>query len=658
MPKTKKARPATEETLPIPSPSEDFYGYVNYAWLRDTPIPPSESVWGSFNILAHTTFARLKGIAEHLSADSQQAKKGSNEQLVADFYRSGMDMDTRNKLGLEPLSELRAAIHDVADTAEALRAIAQLKLKGVSPFFGTYFNEDSKKAGSNALYMYQAGLGLPNREYYLKDEASMEDVRGKYKQYISTIFQLTGRTKTEAANAAKSVYTIEYALAQASITEEETREYDKNYFKYTVATADKDFPGIDWGVYFGALGKPDIQDFVIMQPQFMKKVGEVLQHTDLGSIKDYMEFRLLNTMAGALDTQFADASFAFNGKVLSGLKKPRPLWKRTVSALHTTPLTEVIGPLYCAEFFNPQDKVKIMEMVANVREAFRERVRGLDWMTPQTKELTWKKLDIITFKMGFPDEWLDVSKVTINADTHAANRMALAEFNFKRKLATLEGPYDRSEWHMPPTLVNAYSDLKREMTYPAAILQHPFYDSARDDAYNYGSIGMVIGHELTHFFDDQGCKFDLNGNLTDWWTDQDRHNFQEKTKEFVRYYSRLTADGLQVNGQLTLGENIADVAGMIIAYDALQKSKIGKDDTNVLIDGLTAEQRFFVGYARLWAQKITPELARERILTDPHAPAKVRVNGVLAANPQFHAAFGVEPGDQMYTSPSVQPKLW
>ncbi|HEY5141074.1 MAG TPA: M13 family metallopeptidase, partial [Methylococcales bacterium] len=329
-------------------------------------------------------------------------------------------------------------------------------------------------------------------------------------------------------------------------------------------------------------------------------------------------------MANSLSQDFIDASFGFNSQVLYGAKEPRPLWKRTILALHATQLTQAIGPLYCEEYFNPDDKAKVMEMVGHIREAFRENVQELDWMDQPVKELTGQKEDQITFKMGFPDQWEDVSEVDVRGDTYAANRLALAEFATRRELAKIGKPYDRSEWHMAPTEVNACADLKREMTFPAAILQRPFYVPSRDVAYNYGAIGAVIGHELSHFFDDQGSNYDIEGNLNDWWTEEVKEQFKTRAQKFVKYFGHLAMEGVKVNGELTLGENIADVAGLKFAFAALKKH-LAKGDAEPIVDGLTPEQRFFVGFARLWAQKIRPELAEVYALTDPHAPSEVRV---------------------------------
>lgn len=644
------------ETTNAPEAWNDFFRHVNQEWLDTTPIPSTEARWGSFDIARHRTAERLRDIAENLQHE-HDLSKGSPEQQVRDFYASVLDMEARNAAGVSPLDELRTTINETTNGHDAVKAVAELRLSGVRAFFGLWFGEDDKKAGNNALYVSQGGLGLPNREYYLNDDAKSEEVREKYKQYMTNVFQKLGRSEDEAVEAASAVYAIEHEIAEIHRPSAEVRDVEKNYHKYTLDEAKASFPEIDWEAYFTTLGKSDIKDFVIKQPEVIKRVGELLQTSDIAAIKDYMEFRLLDSYAGTLSEEFEAESFKFNGQTLQGLKEPKPRWKQAISIMDTSLLNHAIAPMYCREHFNEQDKLQSMAMVADITEAFRERVENLDWMTDQTKALTLKKLDNIVFKMGFPDNWLDISGIDIRPDSFATNRMNISRFNIKRELARLEEPFDHTEWLMPPTEVNACSDLKREMTFPAAILQPPFYDPERDDAYNYGAIGGVIGHELTHFFDDKGCMFDLNGNVNDWWSDEDRERFEKKTRKFVEYFGSLTADGLQINGELTLGENIADVGGITVAYYALQK-KLERDDGHKIVDGLTPEQRLFTGWAKVWAKKVTPELAKQYILIDPHSPAEVRVNGVLSIVPEFHDAFKVTPGDGMHVDAENLPTLW
>ena len=643
------------EIMTYPTPNEDFYRHVNGEWLDNTELPASEAIWGSFHIARDRTMRKLNEIAETLQ-DTTELEKGSPEQQVRDFYHSGMDMETRNRLGVEPLHDLRRQISDIANVTDALKAMAELRLKGTRTFFYLGIGEDDKNAGHYALFISQGCLGMPDRDYYLEDNESMEETRQKYKAYISTIFQKLGLPKDEADGAAEGVYNIEHTLAEASKPSAEARPIDENYVKFTLEEAKQKFPSIDWDTYFAALGKSDIKDFVIQQPEFLTKVGEILQNTNIQHIKDYLEFMLIDSKGGSLSEDFKDEWFKFNGQVLSGLKEQQPLWKTTVTTLDGTMLTNAIGPMYCRENFDRDDKAESELMVADVRAAALDRIKALDWMTPETQDLMLQKVNNIIFKMGFPEKWIDVSSIDIQPDTYLENLMRLSEFTFTRSLNRLEEPYDFSEWLMNPTEVNACSDLKREMTFPAAIHQMPFYDRSQDFAYNYGALGGVIGHELTHFIDDEGCKYDLNGNVNDWWTDEDKERFAEKTQKYIDYYNEIEVGGLKVNGKLTLGENIADHGGITIAYYALQRRL--EREGRATIDDLTPEQRLFTGWARVWVRKITPELAQQRILTDPHSPAEARSNGVLAIVPEFHEAFGITESDKMFIKPEDRPVLW
>lgn len=639
-----------------PTPGEDFFRHVNGEWLENTEMPAGEPRYGTYDMIGHRTTKRLRTISENLQRNDELVK-GSVEQQVRDFYQSGVNMEARNELGLDPLAEQLQVIRCIANRDDVVRTIAFLRSKGTATFFSSSYAEDDKMAGTNALYIGQSGLSLPNRNYYFKDDEASKDVRENHKKFKTILFQMLDRTPDEAEQAAEAVQRIEYTLAEASLPAAEARIADKNYFKFTPEQANDEFAGIDWNIYFDTLGKPDIKDFVIQQPKFIKKVGEILQNTDINDIKYYLEFTLVNSCAGSLSQEIYDVNFAFKGQVLSGLKVPQPLWKQIVGRFNGIALKNAVGPLYCQEYFDQESKVKLEQMVSDVKDTFRDRVLQLDWMSSETKELTLQKLDNISFKMGYPEQWPDVSDIDIQPNAFLQNLMNMAESSNKKRLAQLDEPFDLSEWEMPPTMVNACSDLKREMTFPAAVLQAPFFDPNQDDAYNYGAIGATFGHELTHFFDDEGCKYDLDGNLNEWWNEQDKTNFENKTQAFAEYFGSLKANGLQVDGQLTMGENIADVGGIKIAYGAY-KRKLAREGVREIVDGMTPEQRFFTGWARKWAGKVTLEYAKRSNLTDPHSPAEIRVNGVLAITPEFHEAFGIKAGDNMYVSPDDQPKLW
>lgn len=651
--------PNTGETPNYPSPGEDFFRHVNGEWLENTKMPEGHARYGSYDIIGKRTTEDLVDIADDLCghADSD-FEKGSPEQQVRDFYFSGISMATRNERGLHPLDNLRTEIASIQDREDIVPVVAKLRRSGVSSFFSVGFDEDDRQAGSNALYIGQGGLGLPNREYYLQNDKRRLDIRYYYNEFQQAGFVLLGKEPDEAAQSAEAAYNIEHSLAVSSLPAAEARIADKNYFKFTLDEAKQEFPGIEWDEYFSVLGKSNINSIVVQQPEFLHKVEELLQFGDIDDIKSYLEFSLFNTYAAHLDQEAIDVNFAFKGGVLSGISQQKPLKERIVDMFNGLPLKDAIGPLYCERHFDEASKAKLVEMVGDVKSAFADRVARLGWMSYETKSLTMQKLDNISFKMGYPDQWNDVSDVDIVPNEYAKNLMTMSAYSLDKKLGSLDEPYDRSQWHMPPTLVNACSDLKREMTFPAAVLQAPFFDPNQDDAYNYGAIGCTMGHELTHFFDDQGCKFDLEGNMNSWWNKADEDNFTKKTRPFAAYFGSLTFMDMQINGDLTLGENIADVGGIKIAYGAYQKKLARDGGANEIVDGMTPEQRFFVGWARKWMTMITPEAAERQITTDPHSPGKIRVNGVLAITPEFHKAFGLREGDPMYVAPENLPTLW
>jgi len=642
---------------PRPSPRENFFGFVNHDWLQKTEIPADQARWGTFNILIEKTTNQLNSI----SLDTQRetvAKKGSHTQLIRDFYTSAMDTDIRNRRGTEPMRGFFSDIDRSADPKSISETIAKLHLAIANPFFGFYVSPDLKAPEINALTIWQGGITMPERTYYIDDNEEARKTKNEFKKYINNIFKLSGSDTKSAENAADTVLRIEQSLAEASLPKAELRDKEKNYNKFTLEEAKTAFPGIDWDIYFGTLGIPDVGSIVIGQPGFMKKVSEIVQSEDPRDLQTYMKFKVLNESANTLTEDFGKERFNFFGKTIQGLEEQKPLWKRTIDRMGDTLLTDALGPLYVERHFNSNDKARIMEMVGNITQSFKERIIGLDWMDEATKPLALEKTDRVTYKMGFPDKWVDISGVEINSDTYAENNFNLNRFEANRDLQKVNKPVDKTEWGMPAIMVNASArQTTLEMTFPAAILQSPFYDSAADEAYNYGAIGYVIGHELSHFADDQGSKFDVNGKLNNWWPEKVKTAFAEGTTKFIEYYNKFSSSGHHVKGEQTLGENIADVAGLAIAFDAFQHHLQNGGD-NSFKDGLTPEQRFFVGFGRVWKQKIRQEEAIRRSITDVHAPDDVRVNAVAALNPDFHRAFGVKPGDEMYTAPEDRPKLW
>lgn len=639
------------------SPREDFYLHVNSKWLKDHPMPASESRWGTFDVLIDTTMRQLKAICE----DTQgvvDAPKGSNAQIIRDFYRSGMDMDRRDREGVAPVQGLLAEIDNLSSAKDAAFALGKLMKKGISPFFDAGVDKDVKNPDMAVLYLSQGGLGMPDRDYYLEDTEEMDKTREAYKAYMVRIFLLSGYSLQRAEEAAKAVYDIEYKLAQVSRPKEVVREVEKNYNKYSVRKANKDFAVLRNG-YLKAAGGSHLRNLVVMQPEFLKGVDDVLDG-DLGAVKEYMKWNVLNESAGFLSSDFGNARFDFYSKTLQGLKEQQPLWKRVVRAMqgrYGTPLTEALGPLYVERHFSSEAKDMLYQMVEDVRDAFKDRVASLDWMDKDTKKLVYKKVDKITFKMGYPDKWVDVSSIGVDDLSYVENQQKVREFEFNRKMKEAGGPADWSEWVMNPTIVNACADQMREMTYPAAILQDVFFDPEKDMAYNYGSFASIIGHELTHFVDDQGSKFNADGKLEDWWPQSVKDGFEAGSKAFVTHYNKYSVQGVPINGEFTQGENIGDVAGLTIGLEAYKRYQARTGD-NAVKDGLTPEQRYFVGYARTECEHKTLERVKLASKTDPHSPSEVRVNAALAIIPEFVEAFDIKPGDKMYVDPATYPKLW
>ena len=640
-----------------PSPRENFFRSINHRWLQENSIPPSESRWGTFLVLNDTLLKELGSISA-AAGEKKDAREGTHGQLVGAFYTSGIDMESRNRVGLEPIKPYLSEIDQIKDRQDVMSAVVTLHLSGIRPFFASYAHTDYKNSDMNTFYVAQSGLGMPDKDYYLKEEKA--EIKGKYKGHIARMFELAGYTEDQAKEASESVLTIEEKLAKASFSKVELREKDKNYNKFTLKQASESLPDIDWNAYLGGLGLENVPEFIIKQPSFMAEAGKLMQEASLKDIKHYLAFTVLRSTGNIVGEDFAQEKFNFTGKVLQGQKEQKPVWKQVISNMQNGMMAEALSPLYVGEHFDQDDKKRVVKMVDNLKESFAQTLEGTEWMTEGTKRAALGKLKNIKLKIGYPDKWIDISGVAMEPDSYAANNLNLDAFDVRRNLGKVGQPVDRTEWVIAPVIVNAVADqLANEMTFPAAILQPPFFDSSADEAYNYGAIGAVIGHELTHFFDDQGRKFDAAGNMQDWWKKEDETAFKQRAAQFVEYYKKYKADGVPVNAELTLGENIADVGGLTIALGAFEKymEKEGIDK-NELVDGLTAEQRFFVGWARVWAGKVRPEEAERLRISDPHAPGEVRVNAVLSLIPQFADAFGVKPGDKMHTPPEDRPKLW
>lgn len=636
-------------------PQDDFYHYANGGWLQKNKIPADESRWGSFIILRHKAEHALKAIVEELLA--RHATAGSEEQLVGDLYRSGMDIARRNTLGAKPLDPFRKEIAAVRDTKELLALIARFHKLGVAVPWGTLIDQDSKNSTRYALHIYQSGLGLLDRDYYLEDEPEFVRVREAYKKHVVRILKLIGHSAQEAERRMQVVIDIETKLARVSMDKVAARDADKVYNKRSIAELQRQVPEVAWAAYFKGAGIPTVSYVIAMQPAFLKAAAKLLTTVPLEDWKVYLEWHLADDASGLLSEDFIKANFAFS-QVLSGSKKIKPLWRRTLSVVNGS-LGEALGKIYVQKHFDPQKKRKMDTLVSDLFAVYAERIKGLDWMSPATKKKALAKLKTMQRKIGYPRKWKSYTGLEIKPTDYFGNMMRVTEYERRREMKKLtRTSIDRDEWFMYPQTVNAYfHPTMNEIVFPAAILQPPFFNFEADDAFNYGGIGAVIGHEITHGFDDQGAKFDHKGNLKMWWTPADKKKFEQKGKMIVKQYDAFTvADGVHVNGELTLGENIADLGGLVIGYEAYQRhlKKTGRKD----IAGFTPEQRFFLGFAQAEQELNRPEAIKTRTLTDPHSPPEFRINGPLAHFTPFYEAYGVKKGDKLYREPKDRAHIW
>jgi len=641
-------------------PQDDFYLHANGAWLKKTTVPTDETRWGSFIILRHDTEKKLKTIVDSLTPHDGLRKSimgGSPKQLVRDSYRAGMDIEKRQKLGTKPIEPWLALIRKVSTKSKLLSCIATLHRVGIDVLWGTMVDQDSKNSQKNILHLYQSGLGLPDRDYYLENKPEPKRVRAAYVLYIRSLFRLLGVKKKEAEKRAGIVMKIETRLAKASMDKVTIRDPEKTYHKKTLSELARHTPHIEWRKYFSLFGTPELPSLIVCQPNFFKEVEKLLAATPLEDLKIYVEWHLIDATASLLSPAFIRESFNFHGRVLMGTKKMKPLWRRALAGVNGS-VGYALGQLYVKKHFTSEAKRKMDALVSDLFTVYEKRIKGLDWMSAQTKKKAVLKLHAMTRKIGYPTKWKSYKGLRILPDDYFGNALRVAAFEHKRHVRKLKRPVDRTEWHMSPQTVNAYFNPGlNEIVFPAAILQAPFFDFAADDAVNYGAIGYTIGHEITHGFDDQGSKFDAKGNLRIWWSKKDRARFEKKAKGLAKQFDQYEVlPGIHVNGKLTLGENIADLGGMSIAYDAYQKHLLKTGRKNIA--GFTPEQRFFLGCAQGEREIARPEFLKTIVMTDPHSPSEFRVNGPFSNLPEFYEAFGVKKGDKLYRSPATRAKIW
>lgn len=636
------------------SPGENFFLYANGTWMDSTEIPAAETGWGSFYTLYDENQKNLKKILDDVS--SAQHENGTLEQKVADLYLSGMDTATIEKRGFDPVKPLLSRIAAVRDYQELIRVAADSYKEGDGFLFGFYIGPDDRISNKNAVNFYQTGLGMPNRDYYLNNDTETKTIRDAYVKYITRLFTLTGSDEAAAAKTANRILALETEIAKSHLTPVELRDPVKNYNKFTVADFQKQIPNIPFADVLSRL-QIKTDTILVSQPKYYQALNTLIKSQPLELWKDKLKFELLSGSASALSKPFRDAQFDFSGRMLNGQKEQKERWKLMVDKTDSG-LGELLGQLYVEKYFPEDAKDRMLKLVNNLQKVYEGRIRNLAWMSPETKERALAKLNAFTKKIGYPDKWKTYDDVTIQRDKYYENLISIAKHNYNEMVGKLGKPVDRSEWGMTPPTVNAYYNPSfNEIVFPAGILQFPFFDFNADDAINYGAIGAVIGHEMTHGFDDQGSQYDKDGNLKDWWTKEDAARFKSRAQVVVDQYSKYTVlNDLKVNGNLTLGENIADIGGLAIAYEAFKNTSQGKG--NEKIDGFTPDQRFFLSFAQVWRIKDREERLRMRITLDPHSPEMYRVNGPLSNMPEFYRAFNVKPGDKMHRPDEQRVKIW
>lgn len=638
-------------------PGFDFYTYANGNWLKSNTIPDDKSSYGSFDILQEENNLALKTIYEQ-AAKKKDATEGSNWQKVGDFYKSGMDTSAIELKGVDPIRNFLEDINTITNTNELQNKLADLHTFKVSPLFYISVNQDRKNSTEMIINMRQGGLGLPDRDYYLSDDERSKEIRDEYYNHLKSNFNLLGYSEEEAKRSASAVMSIETQLAEVSHTRLERRDPNKTYNKVSLQEMQLLSPKLSWNNYFSNIGIEVPDEFIIDNPDFFTEISQLLNKTSISDWKQYFTWNVVNRFSPYLSSDFVDQQFKFYGTVLSGSEKNRPRWQRVSSAANIT-IGELVGQIFVEENFSPEAKLKMKELVTNLKAAYRERMKQLIWMSDKTKERALAKLDAMNVKIGYPDKWKDYTDLKIASDCYATNMINAMAFSFNDNINKLGKPVDRTQWFMTPQTVNAYySPTMNEIVFPAAILQPPFFNLNADDAVNYGAIGMVIGHEMTHGFDDQGRKSDKDGNLTDWWEPEDEEKFNELTQTIIDQYDAFEViNGMTINGKLSLGENIADYGGLTIAYYALQKSMEGKPRPEP-IDGFTSEQRFFLGYANIWKQLNRDQALMRKVKEGPHSPNPYRVNGAVFNINEFYEAFEVNPSDPLYRAPEVRPTIW
>lgn len=636
------------------APGTDFDQYANGGWKLRNPLPDEKSRYGSFDKLADESEKQIKDLFAEISAGTFE--QGSIEQKIADFYKSGMDTVAIEAAGLKPIEPLMAQIDALKSEEDMQQLLADWQPKGLNPLFGVYADADQKNSAMKVAYLYQSGLGMPNRDYYLNSDERTLDIQAKYRQFIAGMMMQLGQDSSLAKQQAETIYAMEKEMAEFSMSMLDQRDPYKVYNKMNLEQLAAQAPQYNWAAYFKTVGAENPGDFIVCQPVFFRSMAKMLNEKPLDDWKAYLKYHTISDLAGVLPQSVSDLSFDFYGKTLSGSLAQRPRWKRVQGNVNNA-LDEAVGELYVHKYFPPEAKERMLKLVENLRKALAVRIQNLSWMGDSTKAKAIDKLDAITVKIGYPDKWKDYSALPISANSYFANSQAAGQFYFEDMIGKINKPVDKTEWLMSPQTVNAYyNPSANEIVFPAAILQPPFFYVDADDAINYGAIGVVIGHEMSHGFDDQGRQYDKIGNLADWWTADDAEKFTAKTELLAHQYDQFTVlDTVKADGHLTLGENIADLGGLNIAYTALHMALTGDEKP---IDSFNPDQRFFLAYAHLWAQNIRDEEKLRLTKIDVHSLGRYRVLGPLRNMPEFHSAFNIKEGEYMYLPENERVVIW
>lgn len=638
------------------APSEDFYQYACGGWMEANPLTPEYARYGIFDQLEKENNEKLKALIEELGSTPQ--KPGSVGEKIQMMYAMGLDSLKRNADGSAPVMEQLAAINAVSDHKELSAMVGKMHVESSSPFFGFYIGADEKNSTMNLLQFYQGGISMSDRDYYLLEDENTLKIRNAYRQYIDRLFVLAGYSPEEAAQAADAVLGLETEIARISVDRATLRDVHKNYNKMSLKEFTTKYDFIDWNEFFRETGISKSTELNAGQIPFFKGLTRILKTTSLEDQKLYLSFKLLNAASSYLSDDFVNANFDFYGRALQGKEELQPRWKRSLAVVNRS-LAEAFGQMYVEKYFPASSKEKMIEMVSNLQTALGERIEALEWMSDETKSKAMEKLGTFIVKVGYPDNWKDYTALEIKNDSYWANICRANVFAHNDMMQDEGQPVDRTEWGMSPQTVNAYyNPTTNEICFPAAILQPPFFNPNADDAVNYGGIGVVIGHEMTHGFDDQGRNYDKDGNLSAWWNKEDEEKFNERAKVLVEQYDKIVVlDSLHADGSYTLGENIADQGGLLVSYQAymntLKDKAIPAD-----IDGFTHSQRFYIGYANLWAQNLRPQEIMRRTKTDVHSLGKWRVNAALRNIEDFYTAFDIKEGDEMYLAPEERINIW